>query len=143
MTDIKGFMVTLITAAAASALLGGFLPSTGMKTLVKYLISLTVLVMLISPLVNVIKKLPDMADADIPFAYEYTDAYTRANSIVALRIERSLCEKFGIDEGNIDVKYDGNGINVRLMPKMGLFKSDISLYIKNNFGVESEVSFYE
>ncbi len=143
MTDIKDFMITLITAAAASALLGGLLPSAGMKNLVKYLISLTVLVMLVSPLVKVIKKLPDIADADIPFAYEYTDAYTRANSIVALRIERSLCEKFSIDEENIDVKYDGSGINVRLLWRIGLFEDDIVLYIKNNFGVEAEVSFYE
>lgn len=136
-------MITLITAAAASALLGGFLPSSGMKNLVKYLISLTVLVMLVSPLVNVIKKLPYMADASTPFAYEYTDAYTRANSIVALRIERVLCEKFDIDEGSIDVKYDGVGINVKLLRRIGLFESDIALYIKNNFGVEAEVSFYE
>ena len=143
MTYIKSFIMTLIIAAVAHALIDGFLPKGEISKAVRYLTSLIMILILVSPFAELVKSIPHAAASAELFTYRTADAITRANSIVALRIERSLCEKFGIDDGNIEVKYDGEGINVRLAKRPGFITSDFELYIMNNFGVSAEVEFYE
>ncbi len=140
---LKGFIITLVIAAVASAMIEGFLPDTGMKKYIKYLISLIILVVLISPLPEIFNKLAQSPESADMFSYDSVQVYTKANAIVAMRIKRSLCEKFELDTDNTEVKYENGGIYVLTHKRFGLFESDISLYIKNNFGVDAEVSFFE
>ena len=63
MNEIKGFIISLIAAAAASAVIEGFVPDSdgrgGLKKYIKYLISLTILVTLLAPLRSLVSALPD------------------------------------------------------------------------------------
>ncbi len=140
--EIREFILSLVSAAAACSLVEGFLPDGGVKKYVKYLASLVILAVLLAPLGDIIERLPSLAYAG-EFSYDSVDALARANSIVAMHIEKALCEKFSIGEGEIEAKYDGERIVVRARKRPWLYEGDIVLYILNNFGVESEVGFYE
>lgn len=142
MSELKGFIMSIIAAAAASALIEGFVPDGGMKKYVKYLISLFILLVLLSPLKSLLGMLPTLASG-AGFTYESVEAFSRANSVVAMHIEAALCEKFSLDDENISVKYNGERISVEAKKRIGLIESDFKAYIANNFGVEAEVSFYE
>lgn len=138
MEEAKGFILSLMGAAAASSLIEGFVPDGGLKKYVRYLISLILLLVLISPLGEFIAVLPTLGTAWEP-AYVAEDVTASANSIVALHIERALCEKFSLSDGDVDARYNGDCIVVHVTSKPWLFKDDISYYILNNFGVEAEV----
>ncbi|MBQ8551559.1 MAG: stage III sporulation protein AF [Clostridia bacterium] len=142
MNEIKGFIISLVSAAAASALIEGFVPDGGLKKYVRYLTALVILLVLVSPLGKLIGMLPSLVAAE-GFSYDSVDALSRANSIVALHIEKALCEKFSVADADIEAKFDGERIIVRTVHVPWLFEEDIILYIANNFGVEAEVSFYE
>ena len=140
--EIRGFILSLVGAAAACAFVEGFLPEGSVGKYVKYLTSLVILAVLLAPLGDIVEKLPSLAYSD-QFSYDSVDALARANSIVAMHIERALLEKFSVGEGELEAKYDGERIVVKARKRPWLYESDIRLYIANNFGVESEVSFYE
>ncbi len=142
MGKISGFILSLVSAAAATALIDGFVPDGAMKKYVRYLVSLTVLLVLLTPLRDIIGELPTIA-ADASGDYDTVEALARANSIVAMHIEDSLITKFSLREGEVDVKYDGEGISVCAKRRVGLFASDIELYIMNTYGVEARVELYE
>lgn len=112
-----------------------------MKKFVRYLLSLMILLALITPLYDVIALVPSLASSEF-VDYDSVQAYTKANSIVALRIEKSLCDKFSLDGELVDVVYDGDKITVSAKRRLGLVESDFVSYIENNFGVMAEVSFY-
>ncbi len=142
MEEAKGFILSLVGAAAASSLIEGFVPEGGLKKYVRYLISLILLLVLISPLFEIVSMLPTFSRAE-GFTYDSVDALAKANSIVALHIERALCEKFTLSDSQVDAKYDGERIVVCIVSRPWLFEDDIVLYILNNFGVEAEVRFDE
>ncbi len=134
--------MSLICTAAASSLIEGFIPECGMKKYVKYLISLVILAVLAAPLGKIVGELPNITYTD-SFAYDSKEAYVKANSIVAMHIEKAVSEKFSIEKGEISVKYNGDGVTVNVKARPWLYSEDIIIYIANNFGVLAEVSFYE
>ncbi len=142
MGRILGFILSLVSATAATALIDGFVPDGAMKKYVRYLVSLTVLLVLIAPLRDVLGELPSLA-AGASGDYESVEALARANSIVAMHIEDSLISKFSLRENEVDVAYDVEGISVRVKRRVGLFASDIELYVMNTYGVEAMVELYE
>lgn len=142
MGKISGFILSLVAAAAATALIDGFVPDGAMKKYVRYLVSLTVLLVLLSPFRDIIGELPSLS-ADTSGDYDVAEALARANSIVAMHIEDSLIGKFALREDEVDVEYDGEGISVHAKRRVGLFASDIELYVMNTYGVEASVELYE
>ena len=142
MGEVRGFIMSLVSAAAATALIECFVPDGGMKKYVKYLVSLIVLLVLLSPIKKLIGAIPEAID-DISGDYSSVEALSRANSIVAMHIEKSLREKFSLGVNDVDVVYDGAQISVGVRRHIGLFESDFVQYIFDNYGVEAEVSFFE
>lgn len=142
MGKISGFILSLVAVAAATALFDGFVPDGAIKKYMRYLVSLTVLLVLLAPLRALIDEIPT-AVATVSGDYDATEALARANSIVAMHIEQSLMGKFSLREGEVDVKYDDEGIAVRAKRRVGLFASDIELYVMNSYGVEAKVELYE
>ena len=151
MNEIKGFIISLIAAAAASAVIEGFVPDSdgrgGLKKYMKYLISLTILVTLLAPLRSLVSALPTLADkvddSVAAFAYSDSDSALRVNSIVALHIAEAICEKFSLDTTDIGAGYDGERVYLRIKRRFGLLERDIVDYTAAKFGVEAEVIFYE
>ena len=142
MTEIKGFIMSLIAVSAASALLDGFTPDGGVKKYFRYLVSLLILIVLLTPVRGIIGKIPSAA-AGYNFSYDSVEAFVSANSVVAMHIERALAEKFSLEAGTVSVKYDGEKMIVRAKKRLGFVESDFEAYISGNFGVLSEVEFYE
>lgn len=151
MSDIKGFVISLIAASAASAVIEGFLPDSdgknGMKKYLKYLISLAVLLMLLSPLKNLVVAIPSLAQS-IPsgndiFSYESVESMARANSLVALHIGNAVCEKFSLDRSEVMTELYGDRVKITLKKHFGIFERDIREYVAANFGITAEVVFYE
>ena len=142
MEGVKDFVMSRVCAAASSALIEGFIPEGSLKRYVKYLISLVILAVLVSPLVKVVKDIPTLTYYGY-FGYDATEASIKANSVVAMHIERALKEKFSIPDKEISVKYNGEGVTVTVKSKPWLYEGDIIIYTANNFGVAAEVSFYE
>ncbi len=142
MGEIKGFVMSLVCASAASALIDGFVPDGTVKKYVRYLISLCILLILLTPLKGIIGMLPSVK-ADTDMSYESVEAIARANSLVAMYIEESLTEKFSLGAGEVDAVYENGKISVDIKRHIGLIESDIVLFIKNNYGVLAEVRFYE
>jgi hypothetical protein len=60
-----------------------------------------------------------------------------------MHIEKALIERFSLEPGEVSVKYDGEKMVVRAKKRLGLIESDFEVYISGNFGVLSEVEFYE
>lgn len=142
MGKISGFILSLVTASAATALIDGFLPEGVMKKYVRYLVSLTMLLVLLSPLRELIGQIPSLV-AGVDGDYESVEALARANSIVAMHIEDSLILKFGLRDNEVEVRYENDEICVSAKRRVGIFESDITLYILNTYGVEANVELYE
>lgn len=147
MEQIKGFVLSLMAATAVSAVVELFLPDGGgMKKYMRYFMSLAILLTLLSPLKSLVSAIPDLADIDIDaFAelYDDTEAMARANSIVAMHIKNAVCQRFGLETGNVSIVLNETGVSMRVKKKLGLFESDLSEYVKNQFGVLAEVVLYE
>ena len=141
MTDLPGFILTLVSASAASALTEGLLPDGGMKKYVKYLAALVILALLLSPFASLAAELPafsaDMLD------YDAIEAMARVNAIVAMHMERAVCEKFDLPDGDVSVEYEDGAVTVRARAKFGLLADDIAHFTANRFGVSAEVILYE
>ena len=140
--QIKGFILSLVCASASTALIEAFLPDGTLKKYVRYLIALIMLVILLSPFRTALEAIPTMAAASDVY-YGEVEALARANSIVAMHIEKALSEKFSLPDGEADAVYENGEITVKLKKKVGLFESDVELYIMNRFGIEAMVSFYD
>lgn len=140
--QIKGFILSLVCASASTALIEGFLPDGALKKYVRYLIALIMLVILVAPLRGVIEAVPTIA-AESEVYYGEVEALARANSIVAMHIEKAVAEKFSLSRGEVDAVYENGKITVGVKHRVGLFESDVELYILNSFGVEAEVTLYE
>lgn len=141
MGKISGFIISLVSAAAATALIDGFVPDGAMKKYVRYLVSLVILLVLLSPLHDIVGELPSLV-AKSSAEYDATEAFVRANSIVAMHIEKSLIEKFSLYDNEVDVEYSIDGISVSAKRRIGVLASDIELYILNTYGVEAKVELY-
>ena len=133
--------MTLVSASAASALAEGILPESGMKKYVKYIASLVILLVLLTPFASLIGELPAMASG--AFDYDAVEAVTRVNAIVALHIERAVCEKFDIPDADVSVEYEDGRVIVRAKARFGLLEVDIVRFVASRFGVEAEVLLYE
>lgn len=142
MGDIKGFVMSLVCASAASALIDGFVPDGGIKKYVRYLISLSILLVLLSPLKSLVTSLPELI-AVTDASYGDIDAMTRANSVIAMHIETAVAEKFSLNLEEVDARYENGKINVSVKQHIGILESDVALFILNNYGIEAEVSIYE
>ncbi len=141
MGKISGFIISLVSAAAATALIDGFVPDGTMKKYVRYLVSLVILIVLLSPLRDIIGELPSLT-AKASAEYDATEVFARANSIVAMHIEKSLIEKFSLRDDELDVTYGSDRLSVSAKRRVGVFASDIELYILNTYGVEAKVELY-
>ena len=142
MSEIKGFLLSLMAAASVSALMEGFVPEGGgIKKYVKYLISLTLLLTLLIPLRTVFTNLPAMAEG--AFSYDSVEAMSRANAIVALHIQKAVCEKFAVADEDAAVRYEDGGITVEIRGRMGLLAEDIVRFCQLKFGITPEVTLYE
>ena len=142
MGQVKGFIMSLVCASAASALIDGFVPDGGIKKYVRYLISLSILLVLLSPLKSVLTSLPSLV-ASGNMSYESVEAMTRANSVISANIEDTLVAKFSLSPGEVDVFFDDGKIIVKARRRMGLFEEDILLFIRNTYGAEAQVTLYE
>ncbi len=139
MGEIKEFIISLISAASVSAIVEGLLPEgTELKKYTKYIISLIILLMLISPLIGIAGKVPDLLDGT-EFSYDSVDAIARTNSIIAMHIEKAVCEKFELSGDEVDVTCESGEIIVICQKRTGIFASDLSRFIELNFGITAEV----
>ncbi len=156
MEKIRDFVLSLIAAAAFSALFEGLIPdSGGMKKYLRWMLSLTLLLILLSPLKGVLGAIPSrLAEWEdrmsgtseggfTPDDFAAVDALGRVNSIVAMHIEKALCEKFSMRAGEVSVRSAGEGIAVEAKWKLGLVAEDWRSFIAKQYGVEAEVRFYE
>ena len=141
MGKISGFVLSLVSAAAATALIDGFVPDGAMKKYVRYLVSLIILLVLISPLRDILNGIPSISAA-ASGEYDAAQAFARANSIVAMHIENSIIEKFSLGDDEVDVSYSTDGISVSVKRRIGIFASDIELYIVNTYGIKAKVELY-
>jgi len=141
--EVRGYILSLIGAAAVSALIDGFVPDGGseMKKYLRYLMGLIVLLVLLSPVRELLLLIPSAIDS-ASASLESADAMARANSIVAMHIEDAICEKFSLDDALTAVTYDGS-LHVRTKKRIGIFSQDIETYILDHFGVLAEVVLYE
>lgn len=148
MTEIKGFIISLITASAASAVIEGFVPEGGgLKKYLKYAASLAILLMLLAPLRSLISAIPSLAEdfeaGGYSIGYDSVDAVARVNSLTALHISRAVCEKFSLDESEVSASVSDGVARIELKRHFGIFERDICEYVAANFGVAAEVVFYE
>ena len=142
MGRMSGFILSLVCVAAGTALIDGFVPDGAMKKYVRYLVSLIVLLMLVSPIRRMIGALPSLTSTTSG-DYAAVDALARANSIVARHIEEDIAKRFSLRESEVQATYDGVGISVRVRKHIGIIESDVELYVMNTYGVEVEVELYE
>ena len=156
MEGIRDFVLSLIAAASFSALFEGILPDGGgMKKYLRWMLSLILLLILITPLKEVLEAIPsrlaeweapapDAADAGFTADdFAAVDALGRVNSIVAMHIEQALCEKFSMQAGEVSVRAAGERIEVEAKWKLGLVAEDWRSFIARQYGVEAEVKFHE
>jgi len=139
---IGGFILSLCAASAASVLVGGILPDTSTKKYVNYIISLTLIVVLLMPLKSVISAVPSIIENGIS-AFDSEDAAIHTSSIVARHIRRAVAEKFSLSEGDVQSCYDGDMLILRVKKRLGIIGSDVVEYVRDRFLVESEVELYE
>lgn len=147
MSEIKGFILSLISAAAASGIIDGFVPESGgrdgMKKYLRYLTALAILLTLLTPLRSLVAAIPGFADAAVGgYDYESAEAFGRVNSLIALHVRDAVAEKFGLNADEVSVELDERLV-LTVRRRFGLFGSDISDFVKYNFGIEAEVVFYE
>lgn len=141
MEQIKGFILSLCAASAASALVDGILPDGSVKKYAGYLLSLVVLLVILSPIKGIVGAIPSLT-ANV-YSYDSVQVLSRANGIVAMHIEKALCGKFALDDSEVECGYNGEIITVRVKKHFGLLPEDIESYILNRFGVASEVTSFE
>ncbi len=138
MNEIKGFVMSLIAAASVSALIDGFVSDgSTLKKYLKYIISLVLLLTLLSPLTKLLPSVPQFFDGISPDA---TAAMAKANSIVALYIEKAVEERFLC---RAEATCEDGRLVVRIERKLGLLCEDVERYILQIRGLEAEVSYFE
>lgn len=142
MENIKAFVLSLVGVSAASALIDSFVPDGGMKKYIRYLVSLMLILVLAAPFRGMIGTLLGFT-YNGTFSYDTSDVAARADSVIAMHVERAVRGKFSIADSEIDAKTDGETIILRIRSRPWLFESDIESYAQNNFGVDTEVIFYE
>lgn len=147
MSEIKGFVMSLISAAAVTGLLDCFVPDSGgkdgMKKYLRYLTALAILLTLLTPLKSLVAAIPEAADAAAgEFDYGSVEAFSRVNSLIALHIRDSVAEKFALDPDEVSAEL-GEKLTLTVKRRFGLIGSDIVSFVRNNFGIEAEVVFYE
>ncbi len=142
MGDIKEFIMSLAAVSAASALLDGFTPDGALKKYLRYIVSLLILVVLLTPIKGALEIIPSLA-AGIEMKYDSVEAFASANSVVAMHIKQALVERFSLDADEVNVKYDGEKMIINIKKRLGLIEGDFRAYISGNFGVPAEVRFYE
>ncbi len=146
MSEIKNFVLSLVSISTVSIILEGFLPKSELKKYVKYLFSLIILLIIVTPIGNVILKTASLDISDFSYKIESGKLYgasDRARSIVCEHIEKSLRNKFSISDGNIRVEYKNDKYVVNIKKSAVIFADDVRIFILNNFGFDSEVVFYE
>lgn len=141
MTQIKDFILTLLSATAVTAIFNGIVPDGALKKYLKYLLALFILVVLISPLKGIILGIGDITDFEA--IYSNGALPERSNHVIALHVKEAVAEKFSIDDDEIKVKSDGEKIILTVKKRRGLLAEDISYYAARGFGVRTEVVFYE
>ena len=142
--------MSLISAAAVSGIIDGFVPDSdgrgGIKKYLKYLISLSILLTLLSPLSKIVSSIPEYVDsAGGIFDYSSVEAMSRVNSIIALHVRDAVAERFGLDKNEIsaEISEEYDSIKLTMKRRFGIIASDLHDYISAKFGLEAEVSFYE
>lgn len=142
--------MSLISAAAVSGIIDGFVPDSdgkgGLRKYLRYLIALSVLLTLLSPLTKIVASVPGYVDrASGIFDYSSVEAMSRVNSIIALHVRDAVADKFGLEKDGIsaEISPEYDYITLTLKKRFGIFASDLRDYVKANFGLETEVIFDE
>ena len=148
MSSIHSFIMSLISAAAVSGVVDGFVPDSdgkgGVKKYLRWLIALAILLTLLSPLRSLLAAIPGIVDSAVgEFDYSSVEAMSRVNSLIALHVRDAVAQKFGIDCDEISAELSNEQITLTLKRHFGVMKSDLIDYIAANFGLECEVVYYE
>lgn len=147
MTQIKDFVLSLISAAAVTLVCEGIMPEGGLKKYLKYIFSLFILTVLLSPIKDVIGDVRSLSEAEI-YSYNIEDASGLADGIVARHIKSAISERFSVPETDVFVTWQNplegeKKLMIKIKRRLGLISGDIAYYTVNNFGVPAEVIFYE
>lgn len=142
MEQLKGFILALVGTSVSTALIDGFVPEGGLKRFVKYLLGLMIVLCLISPLKGLISAIPTIGFTAVAEGGE-VEAYSRANAIVARRIEDAVCDKFSLEHDMVSADCSNGKISLNIKWRPGLIGSDFVIFVERNFGLAAEVRFYE
>ncbi len=142
MTQIRDFVLSLISASAATLILHAVMPDGELKKYLKYLFALFVLVILLSPLKEILPGIGDMSDVQA-YSHDLSRSTEFANGIVAEHIKTAISGKFSVPERDITVTLDGEKTVIKMQRAIGVLAEDITYYTATVFGVPSEVIFYE
>ncbi len=142
MTQIKDFVLTLISASAATLLLNTLIPDGVLKKYLKYLFALFLLVVLLSPIKDILPGISDLSGSEA-YNYDISKNTEFANKIVANHIRAAITEKFSVSEQDISVTLAGGKAMIKMKRMLGVFGEDITYYTATAFGLTAEVFFYE
>ncbi len=145
---MRGFIISLITAATASTIVEEIVPGSdgkgSLKKYLSYITALTILIILLSPLKNLITAIPEYVNTTASdLDYSSVEALSRVNSLIAMHIRDSIADKFSINRDEISVEiYESCGF-IELKKHFGLIRSDIVDFVKTNYAIECEVVYIE
>ncbi len=146
--QIKDFVLSLISAAAVTMICEGIMPEGGLKKYLKYIFALFILIVLLSPIKEIIGGVGSLSDI-AAYSYDTGDSSYLADGIVAKHIKTAVSERFSIPETDIFVTWQNPGTEqekkliIKVKSRFGLIGEDIVYYTANNFGVLTEVIIYE
>ena len=142
MGEIGRFILSLCTVSAATALIGGIIPSGSTRKYVSYVITLSLLLVLLSPLKSLMSSLSENSPVQ-GFEYDSAEVFANANSIVARHIRVAVCDKFSLPEAEVMCSCNQGGVSLRVKKRIGIIADDIETYVISNFGVCAEVELFE
>ena len=140
MDGIRGFIISLCTVSAASAVMNSVIGDDGMKKYVNYIMTLALVLFFVSPIKEIVGALPE-AVAEIPQKYgEGNISWEREN---ADYIHKTVCEKFTLAAADVYCCFTGDTVNIRIRKKPGIVSDDVKLFVEERYGVNAEVVLYE
>lgn len=142
MSQIKDFVLSLISASAVTMIFESVIPDGGLKKYLKYVFALFILIVLLSPLKELVGKIGNLTEMPA-YSYDISDASHLANGIIAGHIKRAIAEKFSVSESDASVTVGDAKWVIKIKRKSGLLAEDIIYYTANSFGISPEVIFYE
>lgn len=105
---MKAYLVSVILLCAAVSLASHFLGSTEASRYGRLGLSAVLLWALISPLVGLVRALPQIPDFSLPPSTEEEPLYAvRAEEAFCEGVRAAICEKFSLSEAQVSVRTEG------------------------------------